>query len=216
MWWPYTGRNSRILRKVSGYSERSIRRLNTGYVRVGHTLCWLISVDRCSLFEGQQQNESSRTWGCPIYRGLVSHGTLVLMTSSFWWHTSPLYAGFFQKRGNFRGDAGIKGVFFPLEGQFLLERRRGKYSSPLMTVLIRTQSFRLIRPFPTIYTVLSSINRHTRTQLQSLYPAYNCNRSNSSVYSDPHKRGHSQPEGAHPYLGRFLGQHVTGGRSPSG
>ena len=75
------------------------------------------------------------------------------MTSSFLWHTSPLYVGFSKSAGISQGDAGIKGTFFPLEGQFLLERRRGKYSSSSMTVLIWTQSLRLIWPFPTIYTV---------------------------------------------------------------
>ena len=75
--------------------------LNTGYARVGCTLCWMISVDRCSFFEGQQQNEGSHTWGCPIYRVLVSHDPLVLMTSSFWWHTSPLFAGFSKSAGIF-------------------------------------------------------------------------------------------------------------------
>ena len=165
--------SGRILEEAAGWSEgcpytrRSIRRLNTGYARIGCTLCWVISVDRCSLFEGQQQMRI-HAWGCPIYRVLVSRGTLVLMTSSFWWHTSPLYAGFSKSAGISQGDAGIKGAFFPLEGQFLLERQRGKYSSSSMTVLIRTQSLRLIRPFPTVYTVFSSIHGHTRIQLQSL------------------------------------------------
>ena len=91
--------------------------------------------------------------GCPIYRVLVSRGTLILMTSSFWWHTSPLYAGFSKSAGISQGDTGIKGIFFPLEGQFLLEHRRGKYSSSSMTVFIWTQSVRLIRPSPTVNTV---------------------------------------------------------------
>ena len=65
--------------------------------------------------------------GCSIYRVLVSRGMLILMTSSIWWYTSPLYAGFHQKRGNSLGDAGIKGAFFPPEGQFLPGYRRGKY-----------------------------------------------------------------------------------------
>ena len=75
------------------------------------------------------------------------------MTSSFWWHTSPLYVGFSKSVGISQGDTGIKGTFFPLEGQFLLQRRRGKYSSSSMTVFIRTQSVRLIRPSLTINTV---------------------------------------------------------------
>ena len=81
----------------------------------------MISVDRCSLFEGQQQNESSRAWGCPIYRVLVSRGTLVLMTSSFLVAYVTTLRGVSQKRGDSQGDASIKGAFFPPEGQFTLE-----------------------------------------------------------------------------------------------
>ena len=73
--------------------------LSTGYTQTSCTLCWLISVDRCFLFEGQQQNESSCVWGCPIYRVLVSRGTLILITSSFQWHMSLLYAGFSKSAG---------------------------------------------------------------------------------------------------------------------
>ena len=102
-------------------------------------------------------------WGCPIYRVLVSRGTLILMTSSFWWHTSPLYAGFFQKRGNFPGRRRYKRRIFPLERQFLLECRRGEYSSSSMTVFIRTQSVRFIRPFPTVNTVFFNTRAYPYT-----------------------------------------------------
>ena len=94
---------------------------------------------------------------------LVSRGTLILMTSSFWWHMSPLYARFSKSAGISQGDAGIKGAFFPLEGQFLLERGRGKYSSSSMTVFIWTQSVRLIRPFPTVNTVFFNTRAYPYT-----------------------------------------------------
>ena len=32
------------------------------------TVCWVISVERCVLLEGQQQNEGTRGKRCSIYR----------------------------------------------------------------------------------------------------------------------------------------------------
>ena len=94
--------------------------LSTGYTRISCTVCWVISVEYLDVFSSKvsSQNGSSRAKGCPIYRVLVSRDTLILMTSSFWWHMSHFLWEFSKSAGISRRRR-YKGAFFPLEGQFL-------------------------------------------------------------------------------------------------
>ena len=87
---------------------------------------------------------------------------LVLVTSSVIGAYIIAFCEVSPKAREFPGDAGIKGAFFPLGGQFFPEYQRGKFSRLYIWPFPTGETFKRIRLPPTVYNGSSSRTGNTR------------------------------------------------------
>ena len=103
----------------------------------------------------------------------MSRGTLVLVTSSVLGAYVTTFHGVLPKVREFPGDAGIKGTFFPLEGQFFPGYQRGKYSSVYIRLLPTGETFKCESSYPQPCATVPAERVTTRVILTVLVYGHN-------------------------------------------